>query len=35
LLATAVAANENPPGDHYDDDSQEAATPSKSPTSKG
>jgi len=34
-LATAAAANTNLPGDRYDEESNEAATPSESPTSKG
>jgi len=34
-LTTAVAANANPLGDRYDDESQEVATPSNSPASKG
>jgi len=35
LLGTATAANVNPPGDCYDEDSNEVTMPSKSPTSKG
>ncbi len=34
-LATAAAANSNPTGNCYDDESQEPETPSKSLNSKG
>jgi len=34
-LATAAAANSNPPGDCYDDELNVLETPSKSPNSKG